>query len=644
MDEAIVLGDAFPIFQGINWNRADPFPGFQEINIVSYAGADSLRFYIHFVNTSTMWLQIGGQVGGYLDPWDTNPVAVDTNFLDELPNGQYKAIVVFSWTPISGNDFVQQGEFFITITGISPSSITTDAPNYNLTYNRIDNTVSGETAVSILNNDLDAAIVFESLGTLLKEGTHTDGFTLEEDPAFPFSTNSELPAAGLKVVSCRLKKDGVYIYNFTVTIAVVGENEIFTEPESLDFTLRKGFNETQTQNLQIINPMNLNFVITGPDWLNFSAASGSASATIAVTTDNSETVDVGTFSGNIEIAYDGKVLAVPASLTVTEFISISDKDFCLDGIILSATRQHEEARIVRITMNAKFHTREKQVENTVVYDIMYQNGSAKTDIGKKVHQMFPRNRNSIFFEEKTKPFDNYLVYKPAEITLKIEELDISYGIKRTVDLPALFLYPGKKPKMFPLFTNHAKRSRVNGAAYIFSYLTDDVSPQEIVGAPVASNPAAAGEVHTVEIEDSDALITWTPLKTILGTDFYKFPQTDVIQAEWQNQNLVPEWFSFKGEYTFSNDYSHIYQENSFTFNNEKFDVRKTRTLKINTGFILKAENDLINEMIESKLCFLKIGGKIYRAFSTMSKLVKEDSALELYQYDLDFLIIEENGN
>ena len=633
-----------PVTQVKSWNREGIPPTVTPIRVIfeqQFSLINFITFTINYENTLVEWLNAPYNEYGYLNQEDDLQLFLQNT--NDLANGNYRATVIVTAVYEDLSEITLSSEVNLVLSGIVPNQITTDKSNYSVVYNRADNTLSGETDVEILNNTGSADIEFSTFGTLFKEGIYTDGFSLEEDPAFPFSTNTELPEAGIQIVNCRLKKDGVYIYNFTVTVAVIGDNEIIADPESLQFKLRKGENETQTKSIQLINPLNVPFTITGPSWLNFSATSGSSTMSIDVTTINSEAIDAGTYHGDIEIHFSGKTISVQVTLVVISFVTVADKNFCLDGIILTANRQNDDARIVRITMTSSFKTNEKESEIVAVYDIMYQNSTAKTDIGKKVHQMFPRQRNSLFLNPKTKPFDNQFVYKPAKVSLKIEELDIAYVVKKTITLPDLFLYPGKKPKLFPLFTNHSARSRMNGIAYIFSYLANDIQPADIVGTAVASNPAVAGDVHTVKIEDADGLITWADKKNILGVTYLEFPQRDIIQVEWLNQNLVLEWAAFRGEYSLNNDYTQIYQENAFTFNNEKFEVKKVQQLKMNTGFILKSEADLIDEIIISKLCFIKIKDKNYRGFMTTQKLVAEDSTLELYQYDVEFLITEDNG-
>jgi hypothetical protein len=111
---------------------------------------------------------------------------------------------------------------------------------------------------------------------------------LQQDPNFPFSTNPELPQTGEIVVSCRLKKDGQNIYAFTVTIVVIDVEDIIANPAEFNFLLRNGFNETKTDILKIINPINKTFSINYPFWLDFNFSGGNTTSDFSFSTINSE--------------------------------------------------------------------------------------------------------------------------------------------------------------------------------------------------------------------------------------------------------------------------------------------------------------------------------------------------------------------
>ena len=57
--------------------------------------------------------------------------------------------------------------------------------------------------------------------------------------------------------------------------------------------------------------------------------------------------------------------------------------------------------------------------------------------------------------------------------------------------------------------------------------------------------------------------------------------------------------------------------------------------------MLAAERLLVSEMIESKISFIKIEGKIYRCFNVTKKNVDIDSTEELVARQLEYIIVEQ---
>lgn len=627
-----------PPIQNISWNRIGSPPSLSNIliTIIELQEVSYVQYYFQFENTSVQWLTAPGLSSSYLEHTQSHaelPLALQN--LDSLYAGTYKATIYIEFSNINGYFRTLTSVVNLTLTGNPPDAISTDKTNYAIIYNRSTNSLSGDTAVTILNNSIPDNLLFESIGsTLLKEDTVTTSVNLQEDPAFPFSTNAELPEFGIATVNCRLKKDGNTVCNFTVTIAVIGENEIIADPEAMSFLLRKGYNETQSRILHVINPLNKSFTITGPDWLNFSAASGSASAEITVTTDNSETVDIGTYSGNILIFYDSKTISVPVTLEVIGFVTINtaDHNFCLDDIFLTASKMEETGRFVRVRMQVLIAHAGGSFFLTSEYQIPYFQDKVKTDIGRKIQNQFPIFQDHLLLEDGNS-FENQRIYKPAVVNLTVEEIDVNYNILHSETISNLEFFAGHRPKLFPLFTDFEIRRKYSGSGHIFSYFTGETSPEDFTGTSTPSNPATNNEVQAVLL--TGPVIDFNVLRANLDLQFLPFPDTqDQFILQWLNHNLVPEWFIFSGIYKYNSEYEHT--NDNFMLHGRKYDTKVFGKITINTGFILKEESETIESIIKSPLCWLRIKSKIYKCFSVSQKLVKEDSDLNLVQYDIEF--------
>lgn len=615
--EAVVLGNAFPIYQSVNWNRADPFPGFMDINIVSYAGADSLRFDLTYINTAVKWLKIGGQVDvGYLDPWDTNPVAVDVDFLNDLPNGQYKAAVIFSWTPVEGNDFVLRGEFIINITGTPPNQIATDKNPYNLVYNRSTDELTGDLAVGIVNNDDDIELKFWQNGNIFAAAENfTTGFNLAENPAIPMATNLALPETGSVAIPAKiLKQTGEFVSGFNINLVIV-DGGITVQPESLYFEVFKGSPEKSAV-LNVTNPLGADFQVTEfPEWLILDDVAGNTSQNINVTTET-DLLPVGNYTANIKFEFNDDFLLIPVTLDLKAFIIIDEtKDFCLDLPPVKVNRKSTDAKFVRITMTAVYKVLGVTSTFEKVYQMPYFLDVASFELGEKLHRHFPRIKDHFFNE------NNLDLLSKIDSAIKVEELDADRQPIFEQSATGIKLFPGKKPAGYPFLTNYIFRKK-NKDSIIFSSLVvaDKIEMSKILEKNL-SNPLIA---------------------SIQEIRFWDYPKVfNPVHVQWENQNLVPEWFTFTGDYTISPEFNQVYARSIFNAQNEKYDVTKIKTLNIDTGLILAKERPLIEEMIESKISFIKIGSKVYRCFNITKKMTLESSKEELLSNDLEYLIVEQ---
>lgn len=631
-----------PASTTVRWDRIGTAPTLPEhlITVIESKEVLYVQFNLNFENSSVSWLHAPGVTDSYLDvSGSTAHLQLALQNIDSLPSGNYKATLTIDLSNAEGFVRTMTSEINLVLTGISPTQITTDKTNYNVLYVRSTNSYSGETTVSIINNDELDTLTFESVSsTLFLEGSLTDALELVEDPAFPFVSNAELPVSGTKLVACRLKKAGFLVASFTVTITVINTDELIASPLNFDFNLRKGFNETQSSVLNINNPLGKSFTITKPSWLTLSASAGSASANITVTTSNSDSFTVGNYTGMIVISYDAKTIEIPVTLAVSSFVDIAlqEHNFCLDDVILKASRMNENGRFVRITLQMVFKTTEGSHEIASNYILPYFDGKISTDVGEKIQHYFPVFQNHLF---GTNPeiFDNQLIYKAASVVMIIEEIDISYNVLHSLTLSAADFYAGNRPALFPLFTNVAVRRTYPDSKYFFSYHAELSGPEDFTLEPVEGNPVASKEVHAVMLNDT--LLDNSVLKGALGVEIITLPDEQKrATLQYLNNNLVPDWFICSGEYDLTDDFDHVYDD--FMLNGQKYESTEKQKLTINTGFILKEEVKTIIEIIKSPLSFIELEDEIYRCFNISAKITETENDRNLINYKLEFIIVK----
>ncbi|HCO21462.1 MAG TPA: hypothetical protein DIT47_10625, partial [Flavobacteriaceae bacterium] len=231
------------------------------------------------------------------------------------------------------------------------------------------------------------------------------------------------------------------------------------------------------------------------------------------------------------------------------------------------------------------------------------------------------------------------------VTGTVEELDADYNVKNSETLTEIKFFAGKKPLGYPVLTNNLIRRRSADSKVIFSFISGVTNINDF-GANFTSYAVVPDRVAVaLKTETADQLFTWPSVKQLnIGVNPIKIitmPNNNkTINLAFYNSNLVPDWLTITGDFKISDDYTHTISRNVISGNEEKFDSEKTKTLTINTGFILKSELEILDEIAESKLIFIEINGKYYKGILTSNKISKEDSTEELIARDLEFLITE----
>lgn len=604
------ISRVFPVSQSVSWDRVGSVPNVSTLSISINESEEVLyqQYYIQFENTSVNWLKGPELNGSYIDGF----VELDLQNLDSLPAGTYKATV---YVELSNADhFIRTltSVVNLTLTGSAQVNTQTEKPTYQVYFNRANNTLSGDTTVNIINNVESKVLSFFQPNTVFEPRSgFTDTFILGDNAALSIANNPSLPASGTILYQCKLLgPSSEFVAGFEIELVLLNDNGIGVSPDSLSFEVIKNTTE-KNQTVSIINPLGIAFTIEAPNWLITSANSGSTSSSIVVTTSTDNLVP-GIFNEFFTVKFVGGQIDVPVKLLLKQFITLQNSDFCLDLKPILFSKITPTAAYVKITISATYSVLGVETLVNQPYKIPYINDKATFDLGTKLHNYFPRIKQNLFDEDSTE------VLKAIKCDLTIEELDVDYATVLSEDVDDLKFFPGKKPKMFPILTNFEHRKRNKSSEMFFTHVSGD-------------------SVITEKISDDiDEVVFGGETITL-----YRFPDAfSPIQMQWENQNLVPEWFSFTGDYNINAEFNHITSKNILNSLMGKFATTKIKKLTINTGFMMQSEIELLEEIVESRLMFLKIDNKIFECYSTTSKLALDSSSQSIIERDLEFIIVE----
>lgn len=645
------IGGTVPTAQSLVIN----FGGFLYVQYSSYSNV-KLRCIIN--SGIEEWASISGSdvlVDNEINSSSTS-ATVNIDFIDInlLSANDYHADFIFLVTGImEGEEYIlDQITHRVNLQVSASTSINTDKFIYNLQYLKSTNTFSGDTLITLLNNT-----GAENCSVELSQSAQ---YFAIADASFSTSTNiiagadlaqlATATANPLGILAALKNSEGTTIANFSLKVAILENDDITANINELEFELVKSKSETKSATFNLANPSGKAFTITAPSFLTISPSSGSSGGTITVNTVNSSTLNIGDYSGNIVITFDStKTIVIPITLSVINFFSSqlsSDFNFCLDKKLMKFYKIDEAGVFVRALLTITFRTptETKTVERS--YVLPYFEGKAEMDIGAKIQTYFLKYIKNILAEANVSQYFNQKVwYYPVSVTGTVEELDADYNVKNSETLTEIKFFAGKKPLGYPVLTNNLVRRRSADSKVIFSFISGVTNINDF-GANFTSYAVVPDRVAvSLKTETADQLFTWPSVKQFnIGVNPIKIitlPNNNkTINLAFYNSNLVPDWLTITGDFKISDDYTHTISRNVISGNEEKFDSEKTKSLTINTGFILKSELEILDEIAESKLIFIEINGKYYKGILTTNKISKEDSTEELIARDLEFLITE----
>lgn len=543
-------------------------------------------------------------------------------------------------------------EHYLIINVTPEITIQPDKFIYEIAYLKSTNTFSGDTLITLLNNT-----GAENCSIELSQSVQ---YFAIADASFSTSTNiiagadlaqlATATANPLGILAALKNSAGDSIANFSLKVAILENDDITANISTAEFELVKSKSEVKTQKFNLSNPSGKSFSITAPAFVTVSPSSGNTNAEITISTVNSSTLNLGDYAGDIVITFDStKTFVIPILLSVINFFSSqlsSDFNFCLDKKLMKFYKIDEAGIFVRALLSITFRTptETKTVERS--YVLPYFEGKAEMDIGAKIQTYFLKYIKNILAEANVSQYFNQKVwYYPVSVTGTVEELDADYNVKNSETLTEIKFFAGKKPLGYPVLTNNLVRRRSADSKVIFSFISGVTNINDF-GANFTSYEVVPDKVAVaLKTENADQLFTWPSIKQFnIGVNPIKIitmpNNNQTVNVAFYNSNLVPDWLTITGDFKISNDFTYTISRNVISGNEEKFDTDKTKNLTINSGFILRTELPVLEELAESKLIFLEISGKYYKGILTTNKIGKEDSTEELISRDLEFLITE----
>lgn len=328
--------------------------------------------------------------------------------------------------------------------------------------------------------------------------------------------------------------------------------------------------------------------------------------------------------------------------------------FCLDKHKVYCKKQAEETDRLEMVLEMEFDYGKGKDTIIQSYEYVFFNGYLEIDPGEEIHDFF-KSLNFVNIEDSDfKLIEGEAVitpkylFHPAVVKLNFYEKDAFGNVHNSHEIANTIWLPGAKPLAYPYLTNGMRRKTYAGSKMTFAALSTDFIERRLnmlVG-PLMDLSSVPNEIHLMQINYSRALanINWKSDSIIEHEGISLHPIADpdgVINVFFENQNKVPDWFTFTEIYEIQPDLKFSITPNLATGNEEKTNVVKEKTIKLNTGWFRREEFELLDDLMSSSLCYIELNGKWIKAIPTTNKPLSYKSDEMLQQQIVEFKLLED---
>ncbi len=652
----------------LNWSEQQPLPSshlisivFPEFNSHSYFSEKKLRYAITIANVPWCTLTSENNISDINLPVD-GLVHYQLNFhhFELLKNGQnttaIKATCFEEGFSVLNPKIISERTIKISVfktTEINNASISTNKSEYYINYNQTNKELTGDLDIrlNLENIPEDSFIRFKQLnndGSIkpIKIQLNSEKEQLITDNSFIFRRvhNSLFRIVGLVNENAEIGSYTTHyklkaLQQFFVQQIPICESNPFTiittvksgivgltvSEDKFDFRLRKSENKKATGQFVIRKNSDLNITISADTDLEISEEKKSdTEILVKFQSKKASFLKKGLHKKNIYI-YDTTPYCLNSITVAVTIEVIADVDyvrndvmFCLDDEPMVVYQTSAKATFVRAVFDLKYTNYQGHFyEIHQTYEYVYFDGKAILYPGEEVQDFFEDIRSlSDFTINESDIVRAAVLFKAVEGTISITEYDGEGHEYKSYLLKDLHYLPGKKPKAFPYLTNATVRSTYSNSLVALSALAMDMKSKSLglIASHLTDTSALTNDYDVANISFRRSITdkSYGALKIISKATLSLEPKReipDTIDALFQNQNYCPEWFTFAEEYDESKELEQVVSENAILGKEFKVLVKQKRYLILNTGWIFQEEISILDELLTSNICFIRLKGK-----------------------------------
>ena len=599
------------------------------------------------VSTKEKIFRDGGN-SGKINPRQAD-VLLDVTGLAGLSAGRYSASIIYEAYGIDdrgGEHYIEPSSVSVTVKlevkqgQASPSDLVTDKTDLVLTYNKATKTLSGDTRLEVHTTEpitfnitpdwesfypFSLDILKETDKSVIQISKSAYSDTTPVDSTYEF--HAEIKAGG--------KKKTIIILFKTISGEVVKDFDF--SPRIFEDTLIKGVDSAKTFTADIVNPNNLEISVSlKPSFIETAVIEGGK---LKITTVKPESLAVGAYSGEILLSAGTIEKSFSVRLKIAESLKSDFRGeayyFALDKNKIKMSQNNPFSSYVKMKLEMFFKGYQQEYQEVQEYEYLYFKNEVEIFPGEEIQDFFARCRelyplNDVGYQ-----------YSFALVNITITEHNADDEQLSEYQIKNVFFVPGRRPRCFPLFTNHPMRRTYPESVIRIS--ADAISEKAefvpLMNIYQGGKPAFEKKNEVRSHNFTRKLFAGKENEIITAGDIKYIPFPEVenpIHIFFETENLVFEWFSAHDKYRMISEFEHYFDAE----NKLKYGSKRKKSLTINTGWILREEIALIDDLLGSNLCFIMIGNLRLKAVAVGKKNEMYDTSEHLYHMDLEFNVIE----
>lgn len=345
----------------------------------------------------------------------------------------------------------------------------------------------------------------------------------------------------------------------------------------------------------------------------------------------------------IKLHHQDSVVQIPVTIRVYGRLP-ENYFFCKDSHVFEIQQQNESSEYIQVKVLLEGIARK-------VYDFSFFMGKAYVRHGDLVEPFLKKAQR---FSEINLEEDGYVSFAhhaPTKVIFTVKEVDFHGNVYAEKEFTH-FYYAGKKPKAFPLLTNATVRSTTSDSFVVIPYVHvfksyDSIKElfrgvsrlmkyNELESVPFTVNYCSFVRKGLYPHYSASQIVEFRKLKLEPKPDFQEH-----IPAVFINQNHCPDWFVFTGFWEDECNYEHYLQTDLVRQEQAKVKVKKEVTFKLSTGFIFEEEIDLLRELLESELVFVKIDNSWLRTIPISKKAAPKVRLSNLHEQIVELKLLDD---